>query len=170
MTSATRKTHNDLITAEWNLRDRTENPVPAGNYQFCIEMTEDDFEGSATCGTITIDGTGKIAQGITTKKFPEFNACTNNLCISKVVPKPKNKNAHSVTIVRSGEICKINLPSSDSYSASLISPSGKVIADNRGNGRTTTLNVNNDRLKSGVYLIKVVQSGKVYTRKYIFGF
>lgn len=171
VTSAScRPDHESQVTAKWDLKDRNGNLVPEGTYQFCIEMTEDDFEGSATCGTITIDGTGKLVQGTATDRFPEFKACIGDNCVSKVVASSKNKPAHSISIVRKGELCKINLPSSGSYSASLISPSGKVIADNRGNGKTATLNVNNDRLKSGVYLIKVVQSGKVYTQKNIFGF
>lgn len=171
MTGATgRPDHESQITATWDLKDRNGNPVPQGTYQFCIEMTEDDFEGSATCGTITIDGTDKIVQGTTTDRFPEFKACIGDNCVSKVIPTLKTRNAHSISIKQTGNHFKINLPSSGSYSASFISPSGKVIASNNGTGKTAILNVNSNQLKSGVYLIKVVQSGKVYTQKNIFGF
>ncbi|MBN1602770.1 MAG: DUF2271 domain-containing protein [Chitinispirillaceae bacterium] len=168
VSSATRTSHDKVITVNWNLTDRENKPVPEGDYQFWIQMTENDDAGFATFGTITIDGTSKIAKGTTTDVFPELKACIGDLCASKVIVR--NNNGHSVSIARSGNIFKINLPSSSPYSASLISPSGKIITDNRGNGKTTTLNLNNNRLKSGVYLIKVVQSGKVYTQKNIFGF
>jgi len=170
VTSAScRPDHESKVSATWDLKDRNGNPVPQGTYQFCIEMTEDDFEGSATCGTITIDGTDKIVQGTTTDRFPEFKACIGDNCASRIVTVSKNKKAHSISIVQSGNLCKINLPSINSYSASLISPSGKVVVSNRGYGKIATLIMNNDHLKSGVYIVKVVQSGKVYTLKNIFG-
>jgi hypothetical protein len=171
VSAATRKNHDEVINVKWDLTDRNNKPVPNGSYEFWIEMTENDSsDGHLTHGTIDIDGTSKVTQGTTTSVLQEFKACIGDNCHSRTVPYSKKKSNYPVSIVQSGELCKINLPSTGSYSVSLISPSGKVVANNKGNGRTSTLNVNNDRLKSGVYLIKVVQSGKVYTQKNIFGF
>ena len=83
LAAATRMNHNDPINIQWNCKDSSGNIVDDGDYEFWVEMQEQDYwwgptepyPGRVTHGTITIDNQAKVVYGDTSDTcFSDFKA------------------------------------------------------------------------------------------------
>lgn len=169
MTGATLETHDDLITAKWDLTDKNKNPVSQGTYQFWIEMTENDSVGYSTFGTIEIDGKSKVVKGTTTNQFTMLQACTGDSCAIQGVKILKTNATNALPVIYNNKQISVELPSSGAYTVSLVSPTGKVVAKSSGIGKKALLSTNSQMIKCGIFIVKISQSGKTYILQHVLG-
>jgi hypothetical protein len=170
VTGATRDhQHKDTVKGYWDGTGRDNKLVPNGTYQFWIEMTEDDGPGKVTYGSIEIDGKAKKVTGNTSTYFPYFEAMYDPAGVG-TINKTKTVSTNGLHITSLNSKISVELPNSSLYSVFLISPLGKVITTSKGSGKHAVLATSKLQMSSGMYFIKVVQSGKTYTISQILGF
>jgi hypothetical protein len=161
--------YKDTIKGYWDGTGRDNKPVPNGTYQFWMEMTEDNGPGKVTYGTIEIDGKAKTVDGKTSTYFPLFGAIYDPAGVG-TINKTKTVSSNVLHITSLNNKISVELPNSSLYSVFLISPLGKVVTMSKGFGKNAVLETSKLQMRSGMYFIKIVQSGKTYTVPQILGF
>lgn len=170
LTRATRSEtegHTDTITAVWDCTGKDGNRVENGDYEFWIEMTEDHDTSMLNHATITIGESTQAVRAPGTDYIPLFEA-TYVPPVSSV-QKSLATQKNGINLVHGTNSLSINLPFSGNYSISLFSPTGRVLSNAKGNGTSAILPINHLQLKSGVYLVRIIHSGKASTFRYLKG-
>lgn len=167
LTGATRSNHDDTLTGIWDCTDQDGNPVENGDYEFWVEMTENNATGKSSFGSITIGGTGLTVNGKTTSEFPLLKAIYTRTVSVKGTKKIHKNDIH---FAYNKSLLSFEFPNSGIYSISIISPEGKLLAAKKGNGLKASVPLDDFQLKTGVYLIKISQAGRNYTIQHLFGF
>jgi hypothetical protein len=168
LTGASHDNHNDTIVATWDCTNHDKQPVPHGTYEYWIEMSEDNGPGKTAHGTIEIDGVFKKVQAASTAAIPVLEANYYN-SLHTINNFKTTTITNLLPVICNNKQISIELPNTGTYSVSLISPSGKTITQSSGTGKKAIVAINNHQVKSGVYVIKIVQSGKTYTLQHILG-
>lgn len=182
-TAATRPDHSSPVEISWNCKDSSGNIVADGDYQFWVEMMEEDYwwgmsdpnevyYGRVAHGTITIDDQAKVAHGDTSDTcFSNFKVTYDpTVDIIYLVQKPNHNTSLSywynpilrkLTVElnskydRSAVLHIVNLKGELINRVSLVSQSNKFIWDTR--------NRYGKQVPSGVYLFEV-RSGETGKR------
>jgi hypothetical protein len=160
LTGASRNDHSGSLTGVWDCTDQNGQPVPDGSYQFWVEMTENNGAGKTTSGTIIIDGASKTVNGKLTPYFPTFSAVYIPASAAVHVPI----NAARTTLVSMAQTAQgiaITFKSPAAYSASLLTPSGKLVSHAKGYGNNVLLGMNK-KLGNGMYIVEII-AGKTKT-------
>lgn len=168
LSGATRKNHDDTLTVTWDCTGKDDKPVENGTYEFWVEMTEDHDTSMVNHGTITIGGPSQTVKAQEAEFVPFLEATyTSETPVKQMVSTSCRDN---IKLIPGSNSLSINLPSSSLYSISLLSPAGREIATENGSGRQAMIPMGKMQLKSGVYLVRISQSGKTFTLPYLNGF
>lgn len=167
LTGASRNNHTGALTARWDCTGQDGKPVPAGSYEFWVEMTESNATGKNSFGTITIDGSSETVTGTETAYFTGFTAAYKAKPTALFTPGDLAAR-RNITITKNNKHLQITFPRAGYYSAALISPAGKQIHTIQGYGVNALVPAND--VPPGIYIIATTMAGVKNSISYCIGF